>query len=1068
VQEELLRQLTDGGPKPHGPDPVPPPVPDHQLLRRIGGGSYGDVWLARNVVGTFRAVKLVYRSSFSSARPYEREFHGMQNYEPVSRRHEGLVDILQIGRNDEEGFFYYVMELADDAAGGPPLAALSEDVRRAMMEAARRRTKTAPTSTAETARETALPEINPDNYRPRTLSSEIRRSGRLAPGDCVPLFLTLTAALSTLHRSGLLHRDIKPSNVVIVGGVPKLADIGLVAEAGAEMSFVGTEGFIAPEGPGTAAADIYALGKMFYESFTGLDRMQFPSLPAGREAMSEVKAMLELSAVANRACAPEASKRYQSAEELLADLALLHSGRSVQKLRMVEKRLHRARRFGLAAAVAAVVAAGVILLLQHLRTGEQRERDALAAALTEAKLQRAVAERIAARPGSRFSVLEAVGEAARTRPGDPGLRSEAITALACADVRLTGTYPAERKDWQSFAWTRDQSQLAVARADGSVRVERPDRSVIAELRGAAAQAPVSIGDSGRWLLTAGEDGLLHLWDVRIPREVWQSPSDGSAATLDPAERWLLHCSQDWKRWTRRDLETGVENSVAPMEPASEKLRSNIMLRSLITGGRMARGAHTGRKIEVRDVATWQLLAERELPAGMRLKSLVLSDDGRWLCAGTFEFSNFIYDLTDPERASRDLRLHRGAVIAGNFSPDGEVFFSTAWDYTTRLFHTATGRQVTVLPSWSFANGISTSSRHYRRVDAASFDLNVYDFAAPVCRELSEPAGPLDAASPNEVIWNADGSLLALCSWHGLRLLHGRSGALVARLKSSRPGFANVQVAGTVFRDDGAIITASAGIYFRAAQNESGRRLLSPPQCWWDGYVYRMRSDRAGRIIAAATENDLRWLDTRSGNTRFEAVEEPFDPVQGPYRVVEMSGDGRWIATAQPGTLRVWNAATGRLHWKAPSEQQWMPVFSPDGRFIAGSDLRHAVCYDVEKKSVLWKTPLAEGMGIFGAWSPDGHMLVLLRRSHTLAALDARTGEVWCQWNHPDQQPITSLAFSPDGRRLAASCHTGVVQVWDIPLLRAGLKERGLDFPLPEMEPESAPPPEPPLIEVRIE
>ena len=33
----------------------PPPVPDYELLRRIGSGSYGDVWLARNVLGQFRA-----------------------------------------------------------------------------------------------------------------------------------------------------------------------------------------------------------------------------------------------------------------------------------------------------------------------------------------------------------------------------------------------------------------------------------------------------------------------------------------------------------------------------------------------------------------------------------------------------------------------------------------------------------------------------------------------------------------------------------------------------------------------------------------------------------------------------------------------------------------------------------------------------------------------------------------------------------------------------------------------------------------------------------------------------
>src|SRR4026208_1554578 len=91
-----------------------PQIPDHQLLRCIGRGSYGEVWLARNVMGTCRAVKGVYRDSFEDARPFERELSGIRRFEPVSRLHDGLVDILQVGRNDPEGYFYYVMELADD------------------------------------------------------------------------------------------------------------------------------------------------------------------------------------------------------------------------------------------------------------------------------------------------------------------------------------------------------------------------------------------------------------------------------------------------------------------------------------------------------------------------------------------------------------------------------------------------------------------------------------------------------------------------------------------------------------------------------------------------------------------------------------------------------------------------------------------------------------------------------------------------------------------------------------------------------------------------------------------
>ena len=77
-----------------------PVIPDHELLRRIGEGSYGEVWLARNVLGDYRAVKVVYRRTFESARPFDREFEGIKQFEPISRSHESQVQILHVGRAD--------------------------------------------------------------------------------------------------------------------------------------------------------------------------------------------------------------------------------------------------------------------------------------------------------------------------------------------------------------------------------------------------------------------------------------------------------------------------------------------------------------------------------------------------------------------------------------------------------------------------------------------------------------------------------------------------------------------------------------------------------------------------------------------------------------------------------------------------------------------------------------------------------------------------------------------------------------------------------------------------------
>src|SRR6267143_1683428 len=97
---------------------IPPAIPDYELVRCIGKGGYGEVWLARSITGNFRAVKVIHRSQFKDPRPFDREFFGIQRFEPVSRMHPGLVAILHVGRNEAAGHFHYVMEVADDMVHG--------------------------------------------------------------------------------------------------------------------------------------------------------------------------------------------------------------------------------------------------------------------------------------------------------------------------------------------------------------------------------------------------------------------------------------------------------------------------------------------------------------------------------------------------------------------------------------------------------------------------------------------------------------------------------------------------------------------------------------------------------------------------------------------------------------------------------------------------------------------------------------------------------------------------------------------------------------------------------------
>src|SRR5260370_260970 len=192
--------------------------------------------------------------------------------------------------------------------------------------------------------------------------------------ECLQIGLSLSNALAHLHRRGLIHRDVKPSNIILVNGIAKLADIGLVADISEARSYVGTEGFIPPEGPGTPQADIYSLGKVLYEISTGKDRHDFPQLPVELGELADPTQFLELNEVGLKACQSDLRKRYQSAEDMHADLLVLQEGKSVRRLRLLEQRWARLTRVGAISAVIALILVGLVFQVNRERNRADQAR----------------------------------------------------------------------------------------------------------------------------------------------------------------------------------------------------------------------------------------------------------------------------------------------------------------------------------------------------------------------------------------------------------------------------------------------------------------------------------------------------------------------------------------------------------------------------------------------------------------------------------------------------------------------------------------------------------------------
>lgn len=272
-----------------------PDTPDYELFDPpFGEGAYGKVWVVRNAIGQWQALKVIYLAKFDNhTEPFDREFNGISRYKPISDRHPGLLRVDFVSRK-REGYFYYVMELGDALTPGW--------------------------------------ERYPSYYRPRDLMSvrALAPNKRLPVRECIRLGIALSDALEFLHQQGLTHRDIKPQNIIFVNGQPKLADVGLTAEirpAEAERTFVGTPGYMPPqpERAGTPQADIYSLGMVLYVTSTGRAPTLFPEIATTLAQGSEPTDFFPLNSVILKACEPDCAKRYKSAAEMNRDLRHLET-----------------------------------------------------------------------------------------------------------------------------------------------------------------------------------------------------------------------------------------------------------------------------------------------------------------------------------------------------------------------------------------------------------------------------------------------------------------------------------------------------------------------------------------------------------------------------------------------------------------------------------------------------------------------------------------------------------------------------------------------------------------------
>ncbi|MBI4326253.1 MAG: protein kinase, partial [Chloroflexi bacterium] len=925
-------------------DPTPH-VPDHELLRRIGVGSYGEVWLARSVTSAYRAVKVVYRQHFDHDRPYEREFSGIQKFEPVSRTHESQIDILHVGRNDKEGYFYYVMELADDASSEirnpkseirnheadvtpwhvtapEPMSEAQEENKQtgkqedktdARGDGVGERWSDGEKAAAQHSSNPALhhstaPAIqNPDSYQPKTLRSELQRRGRLPLAECLRIGLSLTSALEHLHRHGLVHRDIKPSNIIFVGGIPKMADPGLVADVGKTMSFVGTEGYLPPEGPGSPQADLYSLGKVLYEISTGKDRQEFPELPTDLEELREEEALLEFNEVLVKACRLEARGRYPNAAAMHEDLLLVQRGKSVVRVHKLERRLALATKIGLAALAAAAITAGAFY-----------EARRAAKVATESLVRLSVSQGAhLLEEGDLFGSLVRFTEALRLERR--GAKREAVHRLRIGT--LLSQCPKLNHVWfhndvVNFAeFSRDGRWVITASQDGRARVWSADTGEVisAWMRHSSGIVHAVFSPDGTRALTCCRDGTAQIWDLPSGRPstpplkhgypVWNgefSPDSQRVVTVSgtttatprygEAIVWsaltgepLIKLSQDLvrKAYFSPDggrLLTAHDDKTALLWDANTgRLIAPPMVHP--AGVRVGAFSLDGKRVatvcrHATGARVWNAFTGEPVTPFMRHEAEVqwvgLSPDGRQVVTSSKDGTARVWDAATGEPALPPLR-HIEEVPFVTFSPDGRHLLTVCEDLAVRLWDAKTG-QLAYPPLKAGGHVLEAGfSPEGRRVVAASRDNLVRLWQLP---RAGQPLVLESASALKEIAYVDNGKRVVTWGLDGVELRKAQDGQLIRsyRFAQSRPDTRIYSVG-----------TSSDGKHFHSVRSypgpqgaqvwetvfwdkESGRQTVIPMSYVTNGFGYLgtfVWSMDLARVLSH-TDRDVQIWNLRTG------------------------------------------------------------------------------------------------------------------------------------------------------------------------------------------------------------
>ena len=191
----------------------------YTLIRRLGRGGFGDVWLAER-----RSQFLTKKVAVKLPHDDQVDFNTIQREAGLWEEASGHPNVLPI--IDAEVYEGQVVIVSEYADGG-------------------------------------------------SLDDKLKDVGTTSIKEAVELTMGILNGLEFLHSRRIIHRDIKPQNILLQGNTPRLADFGIsraMATSGISSTIIGTDAYMSPEafdGKRTVQTDIWSTGVVLYQLLNG-------------------------------------------------------------------------------------------------------------------------------------------------------------------------------------------------------------------------------------------------------------------------------------------------------------------------------------------------------------------------------------------------------------------------------------------------------------------------------------------------------------------------------------------------------------------------------------------------------------------------------------------------------------------------------------------------------------------------------------------------------------------------------------------------------------------------------